>query len=323
MKVHPSLRPSLAAAWLLAVIAFGGSARADESKIDQWIDQLDSNQYQVREEATRQLLDAGASAFDALTSAANGDRPEPADRSVWILQRFAESQDVDQQRAALEHLIQLKDRPQIVAEAQSVLADFKNVVAVEAIQKLGGRVEEVPFQAQWPQELRQAVVLNDNWQGGDAGLKYLPDVRDLAAVTIIRTDISREGLEQLQRIESLKKLNLYGTKLEDADKLTLEKAMPGVDIDFRRGALLGIRGDDRGGVRVTVVLPGSAAAAAGIQERDIIQKFNGKPVSSFAALTDEIRTFHPGDKATLEIQRGDQTMHVKVTLGRFENEAPM
>jgi PDZ domain len=318
MKLLPKLRSSLATTWLLAVLVASGSARADDAAVDQWIAQLDSNQYQVREEATRRLLDAGTAALDALTSAANGDRPEPADRAVWVLQRLADSENLEQRQTVLEHLIQIKNRPQVAANAQAALAEIKNDIAAHAIQELGGRILEQQFDLRWPQETHQLVILDDNWRGGDAGLKHLAGLRDLGSVTIIRTDVTREGLDQLSGIGSLQSLQLYGTQLDDSDKTALAQAMPSVEIDYRRGALLGIKGVEAGPAQVQSVQPGSAAAAADLRKGDIIQNFNGKPVADFKELTGEIAACRAGEAATLKIQRDGHTMEIKVTLGRWE-----
>lgn len=324
MKLRSQIRRILSTAILVAMLVACGPARAQHAQVDQiaqldqWIAQLDSNQYQAREQATRHLLDTGTTALDALTSAANGDRPEPADRAVWILQQLADTQDLEQRRTALEHLVQLKKRPQVVADAQAALLGIKNSIAVQAIHELGGRVLEQAYEPRWPRQIQQQVILDDKWRGGDAGLKYLADLRDPGTVQIIRTDITREGLEQLKGVESLQRLHLYGTQLDEADKTALQAAMPSVEIDFRRGALLGIRGGEGRPARVHFVQPGSAAAAAGIRIKDIIQKFNDKPVADFKELTNEIAACRAGELAKLEILREGKTKDVQVKLGRWE-----
>ena len=58
---------------------------------------------------------------------------------------------------------------------------------------------------------------------------------------------------------------------------------------------------------VLSVQPGTAAAAADIRVRDIIQKFNGKPVADFKELTGQIAGCREGEEASLEILRDGQT----------------
>jgi hypothetical protein len=112
------------------------------AEVADWIAQLDDNRYFVREQATRQLLDAGVAVLDPLLTAANGDRLEPADRAVWIMRRLGRSADNDQAIAALERMTQLRGRPHVVERAENDL--------VEAYQKrlaaLGAEIIVEPAQ---------------------------------------------------------------------------------------------------------------------------------------------------------------------------------
>ena len=85
------------------------------AQITGWIAKLDDDRYQAREEATQHLFEAGGAALDPLLAAANADRPEPSDRSVWILRRFSTSKDAALRRKALGHLASLTKRPQVAA----------------------------------------------------------------------------------------------------------------------------------------------------------------------------------------------------------------
>src|SRR6476469_1252554 len=93
----------------------GQAARAAE--IASWISALDDNRYKAREQATQHLIAAGAATLDPLLVVANVDRPEPADRAIWILRRLGGSRDNDLAVDALEHLAQLKGRPALVSKA--------------------------------------------------------------------------------------------------------------------------------------------------------------------------------------------------------------
>ena len=88
---------------------------ADATQIAEWIRELDSNRYLVREQATQQLLTAGAAALDPLLAAANGNRPEPADRAVWVLTNLGDSDDRQLALSALDRLVQAQGRPIVVA----------------------------------------------------------------------------------------------------------------------------------------------------------------------------------------------------------------
>lgn len=74
------------------------------------------------------------------------------------------------------------------------------------------------------------------------------------------------------------------------------------------------------GVLITGVQSGSAAAAAGLREGDIIQSINGARVYSSAEFSERIARQRPGDVVTLTYQRGGKERTTTVKLK--EEEAP-
>ncbi len=66
------------------------------------------------------------------------------------------------------------------------------------------------------------------------------------------------------------------------------------------------------------VVPGSPAAAAGLQEGDVITAINGARIEDSQALGRAIRQMKVGTSATLSIYRGRKPREVRVKLG----EAP-
>lgn len=69
------------------------------------------------------------------------------------------------------------------------------------------------------------------------------------------------------------------------------------------------------GVIVVGVTPDSAAAKAGIKEKDILIKIDDKPVVSSEELIAYVRRHNVGDKVTLKFIRGGAEQSVEVTLG--------
>ena len=68
------------------------------------------------------------------------------------------------------------------------------------------------------------------------------------------------------------------------------------------------------GVYITGVQSGSAAAAAGLQEGDIIQSINGTRVTSSAEFSERIARHRPGDKISLSYLRNGRSSNTSVTL---------
>lgn len=73
------------------------------------------------------------------------------------------------------------------------------------------------------------------------------------------------------------------------------------------------------GAYVAAVSEGSGAAEAGLQEGDIITKFDGENVESASDLMLDVRSKNPGDKVTLDVNRNGETKQIEVTLGSDES----
>jgi len=73
------------------------------------------------------------------------------------------------------------------------------------------------------------------------------------------------------------------------------------------------------GVLVTVIFPGSPAAAADIQADDIIVALDGVPVRDMAELTSYLGEYNsPGDEAVLDVIRGTSRLEISVEIGTRE-----
>jgi serine protease Do len=76
----------------------------------------------------------------------------------------------------------------------------------------------------------------------------------------------------------------------------------------------------KSGVAVVSVGPGTPAAAAGLQSRDIITAIDGAAVADDSAFAKIINSHKPGDTIDMTVVRGQQTIHLKATLA--ERPAP-
>jgi hypothetical protein len=293
---------------------------ASSAEIAAWIAELDDNRYLTRERASQRLLDAGSAALDPLLEIANGNRPEPADRAIWILRRLSRTNERTLRRQALHRLTMLQNRPQIVAAAHETLVALRHNESLEAIQELGGRYRETAMTMGTYALPR--VIFDQQWRGGDAGLAHLQGLAAVGTVALIGTEISADGLTQLTTVAGLQDLVLFGTKLESADVAKLQKLLPHVRIDYRRGGLLGVASntpDGMGPAQVASVQAASAAEKAGIKAGDIIQTFQSEPVPSFQKLTTMIGNYRAGDEVTLEVLRRGEPIEFKLKLGAWQS----
>ncbi len=76
------------------------------------------------------------------------------------------------------------------------------------------------------------------------------------------------------------------------------------------------------GVLVTSVVDGSPAADAGIQQGNVITKFNGKRVVSPAELGLAVAWSKIGEKATVTVRRGDETLELNVNIAQRPERLP-
>ncbi len=72
---------------------------------------------------------------------------------------------------------------------------------------------------------------------------------------------------------------------------------------------------DTSGAFVQNVEPNGPSAKAGLQNGDVVRKYNGQTVPDAGALTAKVTQTDPGSVATLDILRNGKPMTLKVTLG--------
>jgi photosystem II stability/assembly factor-like uncharacterized protein len=80
---------------------------------------------------------------------------------------------------------------------------------------------------------------------------------------------------------------------------------------------LGIAGESAaGGAKLTQITPDSPAAKAGLKVGDIIKAVDKKAIGKYEDLAEQIRTHKAGDKLTLSVARGTESLEITVTLGK-------
>jgi len=77
-----------------------------------------------------------------------------------------------------------------------------------------------------------------------------------------------------------------------------------------------------GAVTIKGVQPDSAAAAAGVQEGDVVRAFAGETVTDTFDLAYGVKQFRPGDKAVLLLERGGEPLSVEVEFKSAAEKMP-
>ena len=88
---------------------------------------------------------------------------------------------------------------------------------------------------------------------------------------------------------------------------------------FPSKTMIGIRLVERpsGKVVVTAIVPGHAAEIAKIMPGDVIFEFDGTKITSGAQLARQVRKKKAGDKVSIKIERGGETIVKKVILTQW------
>ncbi|MBI2807230.1 MAG: serine protease [Planctomycetes bacterium] len=85
----------------------------------------------------------------------------------------------------------------------------------------------------------------------------------------------------------------------------------------KSGPYLGVQTDPNGeGCVILRVTPGSPADLAGLKARDVVLKLNANAIASAAMLPKLVLSRKVGDVITLEVRRGEETLMLKVKIGK-------
>jgi hypothetical protein len=297
-----------------------------QQTISQWVSQLGSDSYTVREGASDELIRAGRASIDAMVAATRQDDLEVTTRAVHVLAALLKSNEAGTADAAADALAKVAAvrnastaAMAAAGSATDALGDFEQLrqeQTLAEIRRLGGKVTNGaadPFRN--PDGIQ--IILESEWHGGSAGMKLLKHVPNLQYLSVHGVAMTDADLVQLQGLTRLVSVELFGTKVSMSAARKFAQAHPAAKIDRRGNAKLGIA-CDASPCLITVVQPGSGADQAGLMPGDVVQKFQGRVVNDFAGLTAAIGACTAGDKVTLEISRDGETLRKEATLGEWK-----
>jgi hypothetical protein len=293
-------------------------------QVQQWVADLDSGEFAVRQTASRKLREMGLVAVKPLAAAADGRQSEVTRRAVDVLDSLCESDDddlADAARGALERLVHSTHR--LPAHRASVVLRGQRLrqqrAALTEIQRLGGTVTSAGVDD--GELVIGLLVLGRKWEAGDEGLKYLARLGRIEQIKLYGPQFTDEGIEHLEKLTGVQTLKLYATEVSEEGQRHLQTALPGTMVDRRHGALLGVSGvGDARGCRLVMVRDGSAADRAGVEVDDVITAVNGVPIPDLATLIATIAKQRPGDHVKVALERGDQPLEKDIVLGELGEE---
>lgn len=311
-----------------------------QQAIDYILD-LESDDFQTRQQATQKLPEYGEQVVDPLLKVTEGDSLEAAVRAILVIEQIynqGKEKSVARAEDALEQLANAKN-PSVAIRAEEAIdrhADIREKRAVREITKMGGKVtfwtaEDIAktpgASSREPGQVRY-IVLGDKWwsgtekpvETGEAGGDQKTGGKEIKAE---KEDNRERGLRFIKRIRNLD--TLYMIKGNTIPELALDdlmRALPATRFQTRDSdAMLGISsqagGIENGGCLVGDVSEGLAAAKAGIQSGDLIIQFGDQKVENFNSLVDLIGKKEAGDKVEVLLIRNGKPKSVNVTLSSW------
>jgi hypothetical protein len=285
-----------------------------KEQIEQLVKDLGAEKFSDRENAMKDLREAGPAAISPLAEAARSGDLEVTLRAIRVLESLLTTGSLEEFEAAETALEGLKETggKSVAPRAETVLASMGEVRekrAIAAITRLEGSVKsdvrQFGFAPNGPAgggDLISTVVLNRRWKGGEEGLKYLENLRFLRTVYLVEGVLPAPAIARLE-----------------------QKLGPNTKVMLRGGACLGVGGlGVEGGCEIQLINPGSAADKAGLRPGDLIVAFNGKPSPDerepldFDRLVELIKEHDAGDKIPIRIRRNGREQVVEVVLDEWK-----
>ena len=153
----------------------------------------------------------------------------------------------------------------------------------------------------------------------NAGIARLADAKSIRGLSLMYNPVDDQCVDDLKTMHTLVYLRVYGGKITRAGADELVRGLATTRVDYRRGAFLGVGCAPHPlGCLITQVHEPSAAHDAGFLPNDILVKYNGERVPDFETLTAMISENSSGEKATVELLRGGQSLSKNVVLGEWE-----
>ena len=195
--------------------AEGSSVGSGPMALLQWATALSSQQFAVRQRATRQLLQAKQAAIPVLKDAAYSQHSETIWRAITVLEQMAcDVHDVQLRMAALEALKQMENATDPRTRRRSATAvkhhsRWRQGHARLMISRWGGKVQS--YGSGNKQALR--VRLDKTWKGGDDGLTELLFLGPVNWMSMETAPVTDDALQHIQSLIALERLYLGQTRI--------------------------------------------------------------------------------------------------------------
>lgn len=219
-----------------------GASRAESKEVDVkvWVQQLDSDEFLHRKEATEKLIESGISAVQPISDAIASGSREVVARGIFILRELALSEDTDIEVACLTALKELavseKNPASSVRSAMRALNQvfhLRQDGALECLKAAGAKVDamklnNVPLQAVviGAAKMGGELRIDGNWKGGIDDLRQLRYIVDCFYLRLTGLHVSNDWLDAVAQMPSLKQLDLNQTSVDNEGIAKLRQIRP-------------------------------------------------------------------------------------------------
>jgi 2-alkenal reductase len=194
----------------------------------------------------------------------------------------------------------------------SALGDFRNSVTVGVLSGKGRRLQSETDPNLFLEDLIQTDAAIS--PGNSGGPLILAATRQVIGMNTLV--IRARGSEGLGFAVSSNTVRQIADEIIRSGKV--ERGRIGIAyqaLTSRQAATLGLPAS-ASGIQVQEVIPGSAAASAGIRPGDVVTKVNDQQIDPEHPLPTIMLRYRPGDRVRLTVLRDGREQVVEITLGR-------
>jgi hypothetical protein len=192
-------------------------------QLSQWVRELDSDEFVVRETATENLIAAGASGIGPLKNAlAAGGSLEATTRSLHVLQQLALAGDFDTQEAARTLLEEIAAKRETATGRRASTAlvwlnERRSAHALAELEELGANVTRTQVADGFGgiQEIVDAIEIGSNWKGDERDLRRLKWLQPINRLVLVGDKVGDESLTYVAKMQQLTSLHAHHAKLTD------------------------------------------------------------------------------------------------------------
>jgi hypothetical protein len=216
----------------LTLTAHGQAGRPpggpSSDNIADWINQLNADEYDVRERATGQLIAAGQAAVAPVTAALARSSWEVTTRGIYVLRELALSRSEDTERAALASLRQIATRDdnalaRRAGEALVKVEEIRPQRAIQLLKSLGVKIDPEHQERDLYLGSMVELEIGEDWQGEDADLRQLRYLTEVQQVTFVGPQVNDTWMEHLVGMQDLRAIKVKNARISDAATASLKR----------------------------------------------------------------------------------------------------